>query len=89
MEINGVPIDNTFCEIFDGKCIRAIITADHDEIIKSAAYDSTSTPSAVIGRLESGVESFIGPDKTPDGRKGAITQYWYSLDNLEKFEVEL
>lgn len=89
MEINGVPIDNTFCEIFDGKCIRTIITADNDEILKRAAYDSTSTPSAVIGRLESGVESFIDSDKTPDGRKGAITQYWFSVDDMEKFEVEL
>lgn len=89
MEINDVPIDDTFCEIFDGKCIRTIITADHDEIIKRAAYDSTSTPSAVIGRLESGVESFIDSTMTPDGRKGAITQYWYSLEDLEKFEVEL
>ncbi len=89
MEINNVPIDDTFCEIFDGKCVRTIITADHDEIIKRAAYDSTSTPSAVIGRLESGIESFIGADKTPDGRKGVITQYWFALDDLEKFELEL
>jgi formylmethanofuran--tetrahydromethanopterin N-formyltransferase len=89
MDINGIEIEDTYCEIFDGKCVRAIITADNDQIIERAAYDSTSTPGAVIGRVEGGVESFIDSSKTPDGRNGAIVQFWFGLDDLEKFEVEL
>ena len=26
----------------------------------------------------------LSKDKTPDGRPGYITQYWYSIDNLKK-----
>jgi formylmethanofuran--tetrahydromethanopterin N-formyltransferase len=89
VEINGIEIEDTYCEIFDGTCVRAIITADNQQIIERAAYDSTSTPGAVIGRVEGGVESFIDSSKTPDGRKGAMVQYWFGLDDLEKFEVEL
>ena len=89
MDINGIEIEDTYCEIFDGKCVRAIITADNDKIIERAAYDSTSTPGAVIGRVEGGVESFIDSSKTPDGKDGAIVQFWFGLDDLEKFEVEL
>jgi formylmethanofuran--tetrahydromethanopterin N-formyltransferase len=89
MDINGIEIEDTYCEIFDGKCVRAIITADNDQIIERAAYDSTSTPGAVIGRVEGGIESFIDSSKTPDGKNGAIVQFWFGLDDLEKFEVEL
>lgn len=82
-------IDDTFAECFSGKYIRALITAEDEETLKQAAYDSTSTPGAVIGRIEGGVESFIDGNKTPDGRIGAIVQYWFGLDNMEKYEVEL
>lgn len=82
-------MDNAFFEAFEGKYIRALITADDIDTLKQAAYDSTSTPGAVIGRLEGGVESFIGKDKTPDGRLGAIVQFWFNSDDIEKFELEL
>ena len=59
------------------------------EIVKQAAYDSTATPGAVIGRVEGGVEGFLDKDKTPDGRYGAVVQYWFENDNIEKFELEL
>lgn len=82
-------IEDTFFESMNGKYIRALITAEDWDTVKSAAYDSTSTPSAVIGRVEAGVESFVNPKATPDGRPGAIVQYWFGLDNIEKFETEL
>ncbi|MBC7100995.1 formylmethanofuran--tetrahydromethanopterin N-formyltransferase [Methanothermobacter tenebrarum] len=89
MKINGTIIEDTFCETFKGKCVRAIVTAHDKRTVKRAAYDATSTPAAVIGRLESGVESFLDPDMTPDSRHGAILQFYFALDNMEKFEVEL
>jgi len=89
VKINGTIIEDTFCETFNGKCVRSIVTADDRETLKRAAYDATSTPGAVIGRLESGVESFLDPKMTPDSRPGALLQFYFALDNLEKFEVEL
>ncbi|MBZ9571340.1 formylmethanofuran--tetrahydromethanopterin N-formyltransferase [Methanobrevibacter sp. TMH8] len=87
--MNKGIIEDTFAECFSGKYIRALITAEDDETLKKAAYDSTSTPGAVIGRIEGGVERFVGKNETPDGRKGVIVQYWFGLDDLEKFELEL
>ena len=89
MENKYSLIEDTFFEAFEGKYVRALITADDVRTLKQAVYDSTSTPGAVIGRIEGGVESFIGKDKTPDGRIGAIVQYWFGLDDLGKFELEL
>ncbi|MEA4957251.1 MAG: formylmethanofuran--tetrahydromethanopterin N-formyltransferase [Methanobrevibacter sp.] len=87
--MNENLIEDTFAECFSGKYIRALITADDKDTLKQAAYDSTSTPSAVIGRIEGGVECFVDKDKTPDGRIGAIVQYWFGLDDMEKYELEL
>lgn len=82
-------IENTFFEAFEGKYVRALITGPTEEIVKRAAYDSTSTPSAVIGRVEGGVERFLDKTENPDGRYGAIVQYWLGGDNVEKFAFEL
>jgi len=87
--INKDIIEDTFAECFSGKYVRALITAEDKKTLKQAAYDSTSTPGAVIGRIEGGVEKFIGADQTPDGRDGVIVQYWFGLDDMEKFELEL
>ena len=44
-------VEDTFFEAFEGRYIRALITGPTEKIVKRAAYDSTSTPSAVIGRV--------------------------------------
>lgn len=82
-------IEDTFYEAFTGYYVRALITADDEKILSRAAYDATSTPGTVIGRLEGGVEGFIDESETPDNRKGVIVQFWYSGSDLEEFEVEL
>ncbi len=82
-------VEDTYSEAFSGICSRIIVTADDDEIIMRAAFDATSTPGTVIGRVEGGVEAFLNGDETPDGRKGAILQFWYEKEDLEKFELEL
>ncbi|MCL2687327.1 MAG: formylmethanofuran--tetrahydromethanopterin N-formyltransferase [Methanobrevibacter sp.] len=82
-------IEDTFAECFSGKYIRALITAEDEDTLRQAAYDSTSTPGAVIGRIEGGVECFLSEDNTPDGRLGAIVQYWFGLDDMDKYELEL
>ena len=82
-------VEDTFFEAFEGKYVRALITGPNEKIVKRAAYDSTSTPSAVIGRVEGGVEGFLDSSKTPDGRFGAVVQYWLGGDDVEKFAFEL
>ena len=87
--MNYDKVEDTFFEAFQGKYVRALITGPTEKIVKRAAYDSTSTPSAVIGRVEGGIEGFLDESETPDGRFGAIVQYWLGGDDVEKFAFEL
>lgn len=82
-------IEDTFAEAFSGICVRALITGEDETIVKKAAYDATSTPGAVIGRVEGGVERFLDSSKTPDQRPGALLQFYFGSDDLKKFELEL
>lgn len=87
--MNYDKVEDTFFEAFEGKYVRVLITGPTEKIVKSAAYDSTSTPSAVIGRVEGGVEGFLDKNETPDGRYGAVVQYWLGGDDVDKFAFEL
>jgi formylmethanofuran--tetrahydromethanopterin N-formyltransferase len=94
--IKKAEIENTYAEAFDGFYCRVIVTADDEETLKKAAEDATATPSGVIGRLDSGIERWLSEKETPDKRKGAILQFWKSLDKgkpledlLRRFEKEL
>jgi formylmethanofuran--tetrahydromethanopterin N-formyltransferase len=89
-------IENTYAEAFDGFYTRLIVTADDSETLRRAAEDATATPSTVIGRLEGGIEKWLGEKETPDKRKGAMLQFWGAADkkkpfsdSLKKFEIEL
>lgn len=86
---NNYKIEDTYAEAFSGIFCRTLVTADDEETLNRTAYDATSTPGAVIGRVEGGVESWVSADHTPDGRIGALLQFWYGSNDLEKFEVEL
>ncbi|MCE7698438.1 MAG: formylmethanofuran--tetrahydromethanopterin N-formyltransferase [Methanobacterium paludis] len=88
-ESNESKIEDTYCEAFAGLCCRVIVTADDNETLQRAAYDATSTPGTVIGRVEGGIESWLEEDETPDGRKGVILQFWYGKNDLTNFEVGL
>ena len=76
LEINGVEVEDTYCEAFEGIYTRIMVTAKHIWLLKKAAYGSTALPSTVFGESEAGVESFLSPEETPDGRHGAILQIW-------------
>jgi len=89
-------IENTYAEAFDGFYTRLIVTAEDSETLRRAAEDATATPSTVIGRLEGGIEKWLGEKETPDKRKGAMLQFWGAVDkkkpfsdSLKKFEIEL
>jgi len=89
-------IEDTYAEAFDGIISRVIVTADHQEVLKKAAEDATATPSIVIGRIEGGIEKYLDKHETPDGRNGALLQFWGGIDKgksleeaVKKFEAEL
>ena len=89
-------IEDTYAEAFSGIFTRVILTADDLKPLKQAAEDATATPAVVVGRVEGGIEKYLGPVETPDKRKGALLQFWGQLDEskpfaetLKKFETEL
>ncbi len=94
MEKDFSKIEDTYAEAFKGIYCRAILTAKDKKILKAAAEDATATPATVIGRTEGGIEKWLDEDETPDGRLGAVLQFWGELEDsmekvLEEFEKEL
>jgi len=89
-------IEDTYAEAFEGVYCRVIVTADDEETLRKAALHATATPSIVIGRIEGGIERWLSEKETPDGRRGAVLQFWGGIDpkkpfseSLKKFEIEL
>jgi len=89
-------IEDTYAEAFDGIVSRVVVTADHKQVLRRAAEDATATPSIVIGRIEGGIEKYLNKTETPDGRNGAVLQFWGGIDEnkplkeaVKKFEAEL
>lgn len=94
--VENTQIEEIYAEAFEGIFSRVIVTADDEETVRKAAEDSTATPSIVIGRVEGGIEKWLGKKETPDKRKGAILQFWGGInpkkpfsDSVKKFEIEL
>ncbi len=88
-------LEDTYSEAFEGIFCRVVVTADDEPTLKKAAEDATATPSIVIGRIEAGVERWLTRAETPDGRSGALLQFWGGInhakpfaDSLKRFEIE-
>ena len=89
-------VEDTYAEAFEGVYCRIMVTADDKRTVCAAAIDSTATPSVVISRVEGGVEKWLNKRETPDGREGALLQFWGQIkpkkafaESLKKFETEL
>jgi len=73
MELNGVEIEDEFCEAFGGFFTRILITAKNEKWVKIAALVSTGYGTSTIHcDAEAGIDIFVTPDKTPDNRPGVI-----------------
>ena len=71
MEINGVKINDTFAEGFGIKVTRMIVTAATKKLALIAATEATGYGTSVIGcPAEAGIDCYMPPTKTPDGRPG-------------------
>ncbi len=88
MEINGVPIDDTFAEAFSMHMNRTIITAYDEEWARTTALETTGFGTSVIMTpSEAGIEYVLKPDQTPDGRPGV--RVIFATAKKEKLEKQL
>ena len=71
MEIHGVRIDDTYAEAFPIFVSRVIITAASKRWAYKAAMESTGFATSCIGcAAEAGIDYYMPPQETPDGRPG-------------------
>ncbi|MFX1376609.1 MAG: formylmethanofuran--tetrahydromethanopterin N-formyltransferase [Promethearchaeota archaeon] len=77
MELNGVEIEDTFCEAFGGFFTRILITAKNEKWAKIAALVSTGYGTSTIHcDAEAGIDIFVPSEKTPDNRPGVIIMFF-------------
>lgn len=78
-EHKGVEIVDTYAEMFPMWAARLVITADSMNWALTAARSATGYATSIIGSpAESGIESKIKPEKTPDGRPGIVIQIYHT-----------
>ncbi|MHA1943719.1 MAG: formylmethanofuran--tetrahydromethanopterin N-formyltransferase [Candidatus Thorarchaeota archaeon] len=88
MEINGVPIEDTFAEAFSMHMNRTIITAYDEEWARTTATEATGFGTSVImAPAEAGIEYIMSPDETPDGRPGV--RVVFAVGSKKKLEPQL
>lgn len=89
MQINNVLIDDTFAEAFPMTAARLIVTAETPNWALTAGQVATGFASSVIGcDVEAGVEKWLTPAETPDGRPGINILYFaFSREGLQKAAV--
>ena len=77
MELNGVEIEDTFCEAFGCFFTRILITAKNEKWAKIVALVSTGYGTSTIHcDAEAGIDIFVPSDKTPDNRPGVIVMFF-------------
>ncbi len=74
-EINGVPIEDTFCETFKVRIARILVTSVNKKWAFESALETKGLGrSATIPPSEASIESEARSEETPDGRPGFIIQ---------------
>ncbi len=95
MELNGVEVEDTYCEAFEGIVSRLLVTLRDEQLIQYTAAQCSALPSIVVGRTEAAIERWVRGDETPDKNHGFILQVWGNWDpkkpekSLKKFYKEL
>lgn len=74
----SVEIEDTFAEMFSMWAGRILITAEDEKWSLTAARNATGFGTSIImSPSEAGIEGVVLPDKTPDGRVGALIQIYH------------
>ncbi len=77
MEINGVIIEDTYCEAFPNWFSRILVTAKNEKWAKIAAQVATGYGTSTMHcDAEAGIDVFVPPEKTPDNRPGVILMFF-------------
>ncbi|MFX1311211.1 MAG: formylmethanofuran--tetrahydromethanopterin N-formyltransferase [Promethearchaeota archaeon] len=77
MQINGVEIEDTFCEAFGAFFTRVVITAKNKKWATIAAQEATGYGTSTIGcDAEAGIDMFMPPENTPDKRPGVVLMFF-------------
>ncbi|MCA9264109.1 MAG: formylmethanofuran--tetrahydromethanopterin N-formyltransferase [Planctomycetales bacterium] len=86
MKIDSTLIADTFAEAFPMRFTRLIVTAYDQHWLDAAVREFAGYSSSVIAcDLEIGVESWLTPEQTPDGRVGvSVMAFGFSVDALAK-----
>jgi formylmethanofuran--tetrahydromethanopterin N-formyltransferase len=75
-KINGVPVEDTFCETFTVRIARILITSVNRKWAYEAAMEAKGLGrSATIPPCEAAIEAEAKPSEAPDGRPGFIIQF--------------
>ena len=74
--VNGVPIEDTFCETFTVRIARILVTSVNRRWALESALEAKGLGrSATIPPSEASIEAEAAPQETPDGRPGFIIQF--------------
>ena len=89
LEINGVHVEDTFCETFKTHISRILITSCNRKWALESALDTKGLGrSAAIPPCEASLETEVKPNETPDGRPGFVIQVSdRKLDKLTKWLI--
>ena len=76
MEINGVFIEDTYAEAFPAWISLVAVTGSTQHLANMAAIEATGYATSVIGcAAEAGIDYYIPPHKSPDGRPGYMLMF--------------
>jgi formylmethanofuran--tetrahydromethanopterin N-formyltransferase len=77
LELNGIEIEDTFCEAFGAVFTRILVTAKNEKWAKIAANVATGYGTSTIHcDSEAGIDLLVPADQTPDKRPGAILMFF-------------
>ncbi len=77
MELNGVEIEDTFCEAFGAFFTRIVVTAKNEKWATIVAQEATGYGTSTIGcDAEAGIDMFLPSQNTPDNRPGVVLMFF-------------
>jgi len=87
MNLNGIEIEDTFCEAFAAVFTRILVTAKNEKWVKIVAQITTGYGTSTIHcDSEAGIDVFVPSEKTPDKRPGVILMFFKTkkdqMDNV-------
>ena len=75
-EVNGVAVEDTFCETFTVRIARLLVTSVNRKWALEAALEAKGLGrSATIPPCEASIEAEVNPEQTPDERPGFVIQF--------------